>query len=431
MLMKRGIKTLIVMSVGVMLVLGVGIGARPAAAVPTGTAERHALVMVVGWNAGNGSPPAPVDRTVLETASMIGVTDKNWYTAVSHGQFPGWHARGMGPYTITAPRMDAGGVCGAQFETDVTTSAEQAARAQGVDPAYYQAVVVYFSHVPQCPWFGLADDRHVWINGAESLNLHVTVMEMGHTLGLGHALALSCQDPAGHPVALSDRCDTVPYGDPLNASGGGTGSFSAIQQYDLGWMSGRLREVPAAGGTFTLLPLEVNDLGVQALRLVDGSATLWIEYRQPLGVDDGLNQTFAGVIVYRQLPGQGLTSYLLDMTPGPFYGFLDARMPVGVPWINPLGTMKITVVSAGPAGAQVVIESALPVVPNVRGATVTVATNTLVAAGFKRGTIHYFVDDDCVSIGRVDSQIPTAGTHAPTGTSVDLWAGTQPSHPCP
>jgi hypothetical protein len=196
-------------------------------------------------------------------------------------------------------------------------------------------------------------------------------------------------------------------------------------------MNGRLLDVPAGGGTFDLLPLEVNDLGVQALRLVDGGATLWIEYRQPIGVDATLNPANAGVLVRQQVPGQGLKSFLLDMTPGSPGGFGDARMNVGQTWFNPLGTMKITVTSAGPAGARVVIESALPVVPDVRGFTLSGATTRLAAAGFVRGPVHYFVDHWCESIGLVNHQIPVGGSRAWAGTPVDLWVGTRPPHPCP
>jgi hypothetical protein len=213
--------------------------------------------------------------------------------------------------------------------------------------------------------------------------------------------------------------------------GSGSGSFSAIQQYDLGWLSGRMQDVPATGGSYTLQPLENAEVGQQVLRMVDGAATLWLEYRQPLGVDSSLDPANAGVLVRQQLPDQGLKSFLLDMTPGSTQGFRDARMPTGSTWVNPLGTMKITVNSASAAGAQVTIESALPIVPNVRGRTLAGAGQALGGAGFAVGSLANVIDHSCNNIGLVMSQSPSAGARAPAGTRVNLWVGRRPPHACP
>jgi len=112
------------------------------------------------------------------------------------------------------------------FESDLRTKSDQAARAQGFEPTGYSAVIYYFSKVPNCPWTGLSDGHLVWINGA--LDTHTIVQELGHTLQLGHGLALTCQDAGGNKVSLSDQCTIMPYGDPYNAMGSGDGSFSAI-----------------------------------------------------------------------------------------------------------------------------------------------------------------------------------------------------------
>ena len=74
--------------------------------------------------------------------------------------------------------------------------------------------------------------------------------------------------------------------------------------------------------------------------------------------------------------------------------------------------------------------TSLPVVPDVRGDTVTGASSTLAAAGFTKGTVSYVVDNTCNNIGRVTSQIPGAGTHAAAGTLVNLSIGNRPSTPC-
>jgi hypothetical protein len=74
--------------------------------------------------------------------------------------------------------------------------------------------------------------------------------------------------------------------------------------------------------------------------------------------------------------------------------------------------------------------SPLPVVPDVRGDTLTEASSGLAAAGFTRGTVSYVVDPTCNDIGVVKSQSPAAGTHAETGTPVNLSIGDEPSTPC-
>jgi hypothetical protein len=390
--------------------------------------QRTALIIPVNWAAGNGSPGAPQNKTVLDVVIQFEIA-LDWYRSVSHGQFAGWQYELGGPFTIEPPQMDVGNVCAATFEGDLRTKADQAATAQGFDPANYSAVVYYFSKVANCPWNGLSDGRLVWINGA--LDTRTIVQELGHTLQLGHGLALTCQDTNGNKVALSADCSIVPYGDPYNAMGSGEGSFSAIQQDQLGWMAGRIQDVPAAGGSYLLQSLETNGSGLRALRIVDGGAKLWLEYRQPIGVDRSLAGASAGLLVRQQLPDQGVKSFLLDMTPGSGGWFNDAPLPAGAAWVNPLGTMKITVTSSDPTGAWVTIESALPVVPDVRGSTVVGARQVLIAAGFSVGQLSNVVD--CNNLGRVASQDPSQGTHAATGSPVRLRLGRKPSPPtvCP
>jgi hypothetical protein len=320
--------------------------------------------------------------------------------------------------------MDAGSICGATFEGDLQAKADQAATMQGFVPAQYSTVVYYFSRVVNCPWVGLSDGHLVWINGA--LNTPTMVQELGHTLQLGHGLALSCLDTSGNKVALSGNCTTVPYGDPYNAMGSGEGSFSAIQQNQLGWLTDRIQEVPATGGSYFLQSLETNGPGVRVLHLVDGGANLWLEYRQPIGVDKSLAS--AGVLVRQQVASEGVKSFLLDMTPLSGGGFTDAALPVGETWINPLGAMKITVISsASPFGVSVKIESTLPTVPDVRGLKLAPAAQVLTAAGYVLGQVDSIVD--CNNLGVVASESPSQGTHPAIGSPVKLWLGVKPAPP--
>jgi hypothetical protein len=98
------------------------------------------------------------------------------------------------------------------------------------------------------------------------------------------------------------------------------------------------------------------------------------------------------------------------------------------------GTCDVTdnngVVYLGGVTTQPSPPSSLPIVPDVRGNTVTEASTALVAAGFAKGTVNYVSDPTCNDIGRVTSQLPTAGIPTAAGTLVKLSIGKQPSTPC-
>ena len=116
--------------------------------------------------------------------------------------------------------------------------------------------------------------------------------------------------------------------------------------------------------TETIRPAEQLVLGgfveFDAVRILDGNTTLWLEYRQPVGVDTGMRQGSSGVLVYLETDTCYLTicpvlqSKLLDMTPGVGGRTFDnAVLPVGSSWRNPLGHVRLTVNSADATGVQV------------------------------------------------------------------------------
>ncbi len=422
-----------VLAVVASTVLGVG----RAYANPTGNDPRSILIILVNWTAGNGSPAAPPDSVTPQSAvAQIGATDMAWYQSVSYGQFPGWNAGAVGWYTIAPPPMGPDHVCGNAFRATIENEGKAAAAANGYHAENYSVVMYYFSRVPSCDWAGEGfPNGPVWING--SMTTGTTVHELGHTLGLGHGHALHCYDASNNPVTLSTNCTGDGYGDLYSAMGCcASGHFTTIQKADLGWMWGRMLDVPDSGGTFRLAPLEVNGpFFLYALRIMDGSTTLWLEYRQPIGVDSFLQPMSAGVVVHRQMPDQDgstpLGSYLLDMTPGSPNGFNDAPLPVGATWANPLGTMKITVDWADGGAAQVTIASTIVrvAVPDVRGETVTDARAILQADGLRVGSIAAVVDPTCNNIGLVTGQNPTTGTVVVQGSAVNLSVGKAPAPP--
>jgi hypothetical protein len=410
-----------------------GFGVPLAHAAPTGPSPRSVLVILVDWAGTNTTPAAPPDYvTPAVAAGQVGGTDTGWYGAVSYGQFGGWNAAATGWYQIATPPLDSGASCGNAFRATIQAEGNQAAAAAGYDPSSYPVVMYYFSSFP-CGWGGWTIGYNaVWINGA--MDTAATAHELGHTLGLGHGHALSCTGANGQPVALSSNCAPIEYGDGYDVMGCcGAGSFTGIQKFDLGWMSGREKDVPASGGTFTLEPLEATTPGLQALRLTDGNQTFWLDYRQPIGVDNWLSPSSTnGILIYEQLPDgyTPLGSYLLDMTPGSPGGFDDAPLPAGTSWTDPLGHDVITVNSAGAAGAQVTITPRTAMVPSVVGDLAATAASEIRAAGFSVNE-QTFVDGTCENINRVASQSPRGGSAAILGTTVTIRVGTRPPHPCP
>lgn len=432
------LRTVVRLLAGLMMLLatlaGTALDTPSAAAQATGSSPRSVLIILVDWlgTRATGTPAAPPDQVTPESAeAQVGSTDSAWYQAASYAQFGGWTARAVGWYTIAPPPLDSGPSCGPGFTTNVIARGSSAAIAAGIKPTNYSVVMYYFSSFAPCDYLGATTGNVVLING--SMDTPATVHELGHVLGLGHGHAQTCSDTNNQQVALSGTCQTDEYGDVYSAMGSGAGgNLSAIQKSDLGWMAGRAQAVSRQGGTFTLKALEFMTPGVEALVVPDTGSTLWLEYRQPMGIDSWLSSASTnGVLVHRELPDASRTgSYLLDMTPGSAGGMSDAALPPNTPWDNPLGNLRITVTYAGTTNAVVTFQPILPLVPNVVGQSYTAALSILKASGWAVST-KSVIDPTCNDTGLVVNQSPTAGTPLAKGSYVTIWVLTKPPTPCP
>jgi hypothetical protein len=349
------------------------------------------------------APAAPQDNvTTAQAERQVGTTDTEWYRSVSYGQFAGWDAQAIGWFKVTTPPLDSG-ACVNAFRATVQGEANKAAEEAGYNPSSYDAVMYYFSGVP-CGWGGWengANPAHIWINGTMGTT-GSTVHELGHTLGLGHGHSYPCN---GDTVSLasSASCSVEEYGDPYDVMGqafnggpGSAGSFTAMQRDSLGWMEGR-ETTSTSAGSYTIAPLEQQSPALQAVKVVDGSETFWVEYRQPIGVDAWLSnypQATSGVRILLEAPDDAgfpaPGSYLLDMTPDGTGNFYDAALPVGSTFCDPLGNDAIKLDSANASGATISITTD----PCITAAGKTVSATE--GEGFS-GTVATFEDRDTSS----------------------------------
>ena len=392
---------------------------------PTGTptgSKHKVLVIPVSWAAGHGTPAAPPTRSLGEIMAMV---NNKWWSEISYGQFAGWDVHGFGPITIVnTPHLDSDGSCGGDFEDDISEQGEyQAIHTGGLVPTDYETIIYWFTGIgPGCGWSGQwSSSGHIFINGGlENTMAH----ELGHSLGLSHAHAVSCVD-RGVPVSYSNSCTANEYGDPNDTMASSSAGFDALERNRLGWMSGRIADVPSGGGSYTLSPLELTTPGLQALRLSDGTP-LWLEYRQPVGSDGG-RVGVPGVLIYAPYSG-GLGTQFLDANPATVTQN-DANIAAGTTWISPTGNFRVTVDSAVSTGAHITITLNRVTVPNVAGDDVATAQGKLAAAGLTQVVVHEVVDSTCTKVGKALGTAPAAGTQVNPASLLTLEAAVAPPAP--
>jgi len=404
---------------------------EPPTEIPPAEPGRSVLVLNVGWD--TGSPQTSTQLFAGDAAVNAGYVNeqvREWYSQSSAGASGVWSAFAGGDYAIAAPHFanpaDPTSCDPEQLLAEVSSRAEAAARAQGVEPDEYAVVAVTWWLLPTCGYTGYRNGRHIMFN-FHNLTVH---HELGHILGLAHAAGISCFDAAGNRVPLSSNCAVADRGDRYDLMGAGSGTFNAVYASQLGWLNGQVERLETGDyvRTVTLKPYTALPHGLRAVRLQDGNATLWLEYRQPIGVDSpGYTFPFSvpatpGLLVHREVRANGLpVSQLLDMTPAA--GPEDAGLPIGQTWANPLGEMKVTLVSADASGATVRISSQRIAVPDVIGRTRTEASLAFENAGLVLGGSEEVIDPNCEFIGTVKSQTPAPGTRLLPGGAVSVKVG--------
>ncbi len=398
------------------------------------------LVVNIGWETERERTSAPLSTSTLTNhVEHLRNVVNPWFQSVSP-LFKPWAIEAAGSYTITPPvtLVKSGGCDLApnleSFKKDLLAAGDAAARAHGFDLSAYNTVVYVWSRNVCFGLEGFADTvtRRVALPTTDAAQ-----HELGHLLGLPHANWARCKDASGNFVTLSNKCESIEYGDVFDTMGTtNNGVFNAIYQNRLGWMNGEVAHVNAGDFTqsWTLKPMSEPGQGLRAIRLVDGPTTLWIEYRQPTGGDapriPRQQELTYGVLIHREVEGR---SQILDMTPptSPFDPLEQPGMRAGQTWENPLGEMKITVTSRSQLAATVRISSRRVTVPEVRGLGADHARAVLEAARLKPVGFGPVVDHTCAFFGLVAQQEPFANSRVLPGTQVNVAIGEQdPFLPC-
>ncbi len=334
------------------------VGWTAAAAPDSAAAPANVLVMLIKFADSSASDPfSPADVQNVMVNNTYSVA--NFYNEVSYGQqslnvtvVPTWLQAG-----VATP-------AGCDFTT-VGNLADAAATAAGYVISNYKYRFYVMPMNGTCGWLGLAYIGYpyqAWNNGDNVVNVYGH--ELGHNFTLWHAGSLYC----GAGQVIGGSCSVSEYGDPFDIMGNQSAMhFNAMQKSALNWIPSTAVKTHTGGtATYTIGPIESPGQSAYAVKIPAAvNRTYWIEYRQPIGFDLGM-QSYPnnGAQIRVASPFEfpctncgGDDTELLDMTLGTPANYGDAALLVGQTYTDTTYGISIYVNSASPSGLTLTVTS--------------------------------------------------------------------------
>ncbi|WP_336922553.1 hypothetical protein [Aquipuribacter sp. SD81] len=193
----------------------------------------------------------------------------------------------------------------------------------------------------------------------------IVAHELGHNLGLGHANGLLCTDRSDGTYASGawqsgcSHHEYRNYYDVMGVSWSNLGSLAAPNADALGVLRSTERLVTSEPVRVHLVPQTGE--GLRVLRIDEGAATYYVEYRVASGWDAWLGSNSrgldAGVVVTRRSPVSARQSVLLDgsVTSGTRTSDWASALRRGTTLRTASGATTITVEQQSDSGATVVV----------------------------------------------------------------------------
>jgi hypothetical protein len=256
-----------------------------------------------------GRAPVAVDRKQIMQA-LYGADNSvaSRYRAISFGkvQFAGSDSDLVDPITLSEPPDFCGTGRGR-----LAAEAEEELQRQGIRQAAYQHIVFLIPKDSPCWWTGVGDiggDR-VWV---KATTVKALQHELGHNLGMNHALAWQSSNPDGSDFM-----------------GSGGASLNAPHVVEMGWLQtypAKVIELTRSGDV--MLEVLEADPGQSALpkvaivRPAPGANVYYLSYRAPSSADPLTDEFTRGLnihIVDAARRTGGLTYFVTSLSDGAVY----------------------------------------------------------------------------------------------------------------
>lgn len=315
--------------------------------------------------------PIPSTPTIPNIRStMFGPTNPNVAGYYLENSYDSTHINGVVHPEILQIDMDAPGA-GNFMQCEQFTAAANVLHS--LDSIYdydqYTNIVFIAPFGTACQWSGLAgkvvfetsDDPSglarldIAAIQLSSSSTGVIAHELGHNFGMGHAAFSYCIPILGN----NGNCLLRTYGDLYDVMGNSAiipRHFNAYHKDLAGWLKPSnviyiTNSVDCPNNICSIEPIETKSLNPKVLKISRSQATLlYVEYRQPIGYDIGMNSAgsdvFSGVLLHVVQRPWVYDTALIDPTP-PASAY-TAALQVGQTFIEPVRGTQIKLISATP-----------------------------------------------------------------------------------